>query len=267
MTTTSSTDSLEQFVREHRCATHPIFEHWVEADPPPNTLAALFHQIQLFCASTRPGREFPNALRQLGMNEQSQLIQEIVASEADHGPELATMAAFIINQRSKAPRFTNLTDQEAIEHELKRCSDEQLGHVTGYDSGLGLTPQARRAIMVMLRREQTEPAATLANLGTTLALEIISNRHLIPGEKHCLVDSGRYGVDLDMPEMHYLLEHWGECGAEEQHEQNALEAVRAVLDDDPQNLARIHSGAADFLNALDALWDMLDETLLRPVTT
>lgn len=61
--------------------------------------------------------------------------------------------------------------------------------------------------------------------------------------------------------MHYLLEHYGETGAECQHEQNAIEAVGSVLNAD--NSAAIVQGADDFLNNLEALWDLLDATLLQ----
>jgi len=103
--------------------------------------------------------------------------------------------------------------------------------------------------------------ATYRNLGTALALEMISNRQLIPGEKHALVDSGVYKANLNEAEMHYLLEHWGEVGAEQQHEKNAIEAVGLVADERAQRL--IKEGADDFLNSLTALWDLLDTSLLQ----
>jgi hypothetical protein len=89
---------------------------------------------------------------------------------------------------------------------------------------------------------------------------MISNRHLIPGEKDCLVDAGLYGASLEDQEMHYLLEHWGEIGAEQQHEKNAIAAVGSVLNDDTETL--IVEGVDLFLDSLVALWDVLDAALL-----
>jgi hypothetical protein len=66
---------------------------------------------------------------------------------------------------------------------------------------------------------------------------------------------------MDDPEMHYLLEHWGEIGAEQQHEKNAITAVGSVLDDKTEEL--IVAGAYDFLDSLVALWDVLDAALLE----
>ena len=57
---------LADHVRGHRCYSHPVFRHWADVDPAPEVVGALFHQIQHFCASTRPGLAFPDALRGLG---------------------------------------------------------------------------------------------------------------------------------------------------------------------------------------------------------
>ncbi len=253
--------ALQAFIRNHRCFSHPIFDHWARTDPAPSVVAALFHQIQMFCASTRPGGSMPQALEELGMAAQRDRLLEIVASEENHGPELATMAAYLVNRKASTVVFDDIHDTAEVENGLKLLSDGVLGRLPGYDHASGLTTQTRNAIAVMRRRERTDRETTLRNLGTTVALEMISNRHLIPGEKRCLVDSGIYGVSLEEPEMHYLLEHWGECGAEEQHEQHALEAVAEILDAETAPL--VHEGARDFLDSLAALWDVLDASLLQ----
>jgi hypothetical protein len=75
------------------------------------------------------------------------------------------------------------------------------------------------------------------------------------------VDSRQYRVSLEDPEMHYLAEHWGELGAEQQHEQNVIEAVTAAVTPDNERL--IEQGALDFCNALARLWDVIDASLLQ----
>ena len=170
------------------------------------------------------------------------------------------MAGFIVNRAANRDVCPDLADQEAVERRLREDSDRLLGSLPGYDAETGLTLQAARAIAVFERRALSDRESTLRNLGTALALEIISNRQLIPGEKHCLVDSGLYGATLEDPEMHYLLEHYGEAGAEEQHERNALAAVASVLGHDSGAL--LLEGANDFLEALAGLWDVLDASLL-----
>jgi len=250
-----------QRVQHHRCFTHPIFQNWSRVNPSAETVGALFHQIQLFCASTRPGHAFPEGLAALDLERESSLMQEIVESESGHGPELATMAGFIVNRRARRVVFEKLDDQGAVERRLKDMSDRLLGSLPGYDHATGLTVQAREAIAVFDRRKQTDEESTYRNLGVALALEMISNNQLIPGEKHCLVDSGIYDATLDIPEMHYLLEHWGEVGAEQQHEKNAISALDAMYND--RTRAWIHAGVDEFLDSLTRLWDLLDSALLQ----
>jgi hypothetical protein len=251
-------DHYRRFARLLRDLGHD----WAHQAPDSPSLGAMFHQIQKFCASTRPGLAFPDGLAALGLQKQRSLLEEIVESEGGHGPELATMAGFLVNR--SAPDGTRPIDTsttESIERQLKGYSDMLLGALPGYDRVSGLTVQARQAIAVLERRGERDRDSTIKNLGTALALEIVSNQHLIPGEKAAIVDSGNYGASLDLPEMHYLQEHWGECGAEQQHENNVIMAVDDVLT--AKTEALITDGADDFLDSVAALWDVLDATLLQ----
>jgi hypothetical protein len=254
-------DEIVEFIRNHRCYSHPIFNNWADVNPPTEVVGALFHQIQRFCASTRPGENFPTAVKNLGLSNESSLLQEIVESEEDHGPHLATMAGFIMNRTAPPGIFADLYDRDAVESKLKEYSDQLLGSLPGYQQESGLTTQCRRARAVFDGRKRTDAESTYRNLGTALALEIISNRQLIPGEKHCLIDSGLYAAKMDDPEMHYLLEHWGEIGAEQQHEKNAIAAVASVLNESTEPL--IMQGVTEFLDSLTSLWDVLDAALLQ----
>jgi hypothetical protein len=255
-------EELVARVERHRAFAHPIFQNWAAVKPDFDVVGALFHQIQCFCASTRPGWSFPEALHEIGLHDQGKLMQEIVDSESDHGPELATMAGHIVNRAAGATIFKDLGDQNGIEAQLKSFSDRLLGSLPGYDQATGLTIQARKAIAVFERRKNRDRASTLKNIGVALALEMISNQHLIPGEKHCLIDSAIYRAAMDEPEMHYLLEHWGEIGAEQQHEKNAIAVVQS-MEGDTEALALIEQGIDEFLNALTSLWDVLDASLLQ----
>ncbi|NMY99021.1 hypothetical protein HBO04_02765 [Pseudomonas proteolytica] len=255
-------ETLVDRVKTHRCYSHPIFHNWARVNPGTEAIGALFHHIRSFCDATRPGWNLPEGLKQIGLPTESHLLQEIVDSEENHGPELAMMAGHIINRSVPGKAlFDDLSDQAHIESMLKRCSDELLGQLPGYDFATGLMPQTKKAIHTFEARKSTAPQDVYKSLGTALALEIISNRQLIPGEKACLIDSGLYRTSFDEPAMHYLLEHYGETGAECQHEQNAIEAVGSVLS--AENSTAIVQGADDFLNNLEALWDLLDATLLQ----
>ncbi len=254
-------NTLLQNIENHRCYSHPVFKHWGEVNPNAEAVGALFHQIQSFCASTRPGGNYLDAMKTHGLVKENHFQKAIVESEESHGPELATMAGYIVNKAAGQEIFSDLYDQEAVENKLKEFSDNLLGNIPGYDHTTGLALQTQKAIAVMNRREATDYDTTIRNIGSTLALEKISNRQLIPGEKLCLIDSNLYNIDINDPEMHYLMEHYGEIGAEQQHEKYAVEMVESVLNDNTAHL--LLQGMNDFLDSLASLWDLLDAALLQ----
>lgn len=256
----SNTNKLVSFIESHPCYRHHIFDQWIEAEPDSETIGALFHQIRSFCDATRPGGNMPEALQSLGFDHGSHLMQEIVESEEDHGPELASMAALIVKSANSESPFDQNQSTNEIEAFLKSCSDKLLGNLPGYDFSFGLMPQTIAARNTFNGRMKTDLNSTYRNLGVALALEIISHRHLIPGEKKALIDSGLYGVTIDDDAMHYLLEHWGECGAEAHHEQNAIDAVASLVNEDSYPFM-LH-GAQEFLDNLCSVWDMLSNALL-----
>lgn len=255
-----SVENLVSYIKNHPCLSHPIFNNWAEVKPSSEVVAALFHQIRSFCDSTRPIHNLAQGLTNIGLSQESSLVQQIGESEENHRPELATMAGYIINKMSKAQILSDLYDQHDVENYLKKSSDALLGNLPGYDKQRGLLIQNIVARNVFEGRKNTNKDAVYKNLGVTLALEITSNRYLIPGEKHCLIDAKLYDVSLDDKEMHYLHEHWGEAGAEAMHEQSAKDALSSVMTADTEKL--IFAGAKDFLDSLLALWDVLNTTLL-----
>ena len=248
-------------IEAHRCYTHPFFDNWAGRELPPVVLGALFHQIRHFCDATRPGGNFPEGLRRLGLRDGAALIEEIVASEANHGRDLAVMAGYILNCAAGREVCRRVDDQVAVERTLKDLSDQVFGPWPGYDPATGLLPQTRAAKAVFERRELTDEGSTYRNLGTTLALELLANRLIIPGEVRCLVGSKRYGVSLADREMHYLAEHYGEAGAEAEHEQKALAALAPVVT--PAAEALVTAGADELLGALAELLDQLDRVVLQ----
>lgn len=254
-------------VTTSRLFKHPLFDHWAARPVRYEVHGAIFHQIQMFCASTRPALNFPSSLKQHGFMKQSELIEEIVAGEKGHGQKLAAMAAHIINRSEATNYFSDIYDQVTIEKRLKLWSDFFLHNLPGYDpSYTGLTIQAQKAIAVFERRKNTDYESTVSSLGTSFALEIISKRQIIPGEVRALVESGYYGVNLGDGPMEYLREHFGEGGAEDLHEKNVIAAITDLFEKNPINpkiFPLIQTGIDDFLESLAKLWDVLDTTLLQ----
>lgn len=251
---------LVNHIRDHRCYTHPVFHHWAAVKPDAETIGALFHHIQRLCSCTRPALNFENGLSRLKLDEESEILASIIKSEADHGPQLATMAAHIVNQRSGKAVFSSLTDQPGVEARLAEYSQRKLGAMPGYNAATSSLPEDRRVWEVFGRRTNDDADSTYLNIGALLAIELLANGHIIPGEVHCLLDAGLYGLDMEDPEMEYLKEHAGEAGAENWHERAAIRAVEGVLN--PSNTKLVLQGANDCLDSIAALWDVLDKGLL-----
>lgn len=246
-------------IRAHRCYNHPIFKNWVRARPDPETIGAFFHHMEGLCTASRPGWNFAEGLSRLSLTAEQQILRDIVASEEDHGPHLVTMAAFLINRAAGRSVCPDLYNQSAVEERLKACSRRLLSSLPGYDYASGRLEQDRRIQRVFERRKLTDRAATYRNIGTLLAVEMIADGHVFPGEVHCLFDSGLYGARREDPEMHYLFEHAGAEGAEVWHAQTAIQAAAAVVDAETEPLIR--EGAGECLDAIADLWDLLDAQL------
>lgn len=256
----TNTSELVRCVRNHNCYSHPLFYHWVDVRPSPQVIAAFFFQLKSFCAATRYGWSFPKALRSFDFSFESELLQGIVDSEVGHGLDLAKMVGFVINRAAKSTLFEELDNQQLVEAKLKCYSDALLGHLDEYDVDSGLAVETREAVSIFERRKLTDYNSTLISLGSALALELVSNNHIIPGIKHCLIDSNLYDVNMEAPEMFYIKEHWGELGAEHQHESMMLEAINSACSGN--NFHYLMKGANDLLNSLLRFWRFLDKVLL-----
>jgi hypothetical protein len=255
-----NTSELVNHIRNHHCYNHPLFHHWATVNPTADVVGALFHHIQRLCSCTRPALNFENGLARLELDAECKILSAIVKSEADHGPQLATMAAHIVNRRSGNIVFTDLSDQAAIEAQLAKYSAQKLGMMPGYDIATSSLPEDRRVWEIFGRRTTDDAETTYLNIGSLLAIELLANGHIIPGEVHCLLNAGLYGLNIEDREMEYLKEHAGEAGAENWHEREAICAVEGVLTSSNEQL--VFQGANDCLDAIAALWDVLDRGLL-----
>jgi hypothetical protein len=254
---------LTDIAEKHSVMSHPIFDHLKQVAPSGEHLGAFFDQVQHFCAATRSSRSLPQALREIGLPGVATHIDAIAESESGHGKDLAMMIAYIMNKSGEA-WHPNITDSVNIELKLReQCSDVLFFHLPIYDREMGMLLQTRDAIKTFEAREKCDLYSVAYSLGVTIALEAVSHRHLIPGEIAAL--TGAYGVSLTEPEMKYLAEHGGEGGAEEEHEQYAIDAIVQFTASDLMNEKMrdaMHHGARDFCDRLAELWDALDVIVL-----
>ena len=252
--------TLVDRIRSHRCYHHPMFEHWVKVKPSWEAIGAFYHHMQCTCSASRPGWNFERGLMMLGA--QTKTLRDIVASEENHGPHLATMTGFLMNRAAGRIICPDLHDQAAIEAVMRDCSRRYFGNLPGYDWETGRMKQDRRVAMVYGRRKAIDLDSTYRNIGTLIATEINASGHVFPGELESLFESGYYGVKRDDPEMEYLFEHAGSEGAEAWHAETAIAATAEVLN--RENEALIREGADEILDALAEMWDVLDTALLIP---
>jgi hypothetical protein len=251
---------LVAYVEGHRAYTHPIFDHWGASRPQPDVIGAMFHHIGSLCACSRPAWSFETALAELDRPEECQILKSIVNSEEDHGPQLAVMAGHIVNCAAREAVIPDLNQQVDVERRLRAFSARFFDALPSYSRETGMLAQDRRVKAVFDRRKLSSRDATLGNVGALLAIEMLANGHIIPGEVRCLVDSELYGASMATPEMEYLREHAGDEGAECWHEEEAKRAVGAMLDCETEAL--IFGGLRECLDAVCGLWDLLDSTLL-----
>ncbi len=190
--------------------THPVFEHpiykqiaYQKLDQ--ESMKSFWRHMGKYCALTRPGHNFIPSLRTAGLTQTADNMESIIASEAGHGKELETMAQYLIG---------------------KTITCSQLKKVFKLDT----IPSLQEMEQIFAVRKSLDPKNIPYNLGVTLALEILANQNIIPGEVEAFVDCGHYQVSLTDPETHYLAEHAGEAGAEAHHEKLITEAITQLKD-------------------------------------
>ncbi|MBP7057017.1 hypothetical protein KBB08_00830 [Candidatus Gracilibacteria bacterium] len=213
--------------------THPVFDHpiyeTIAKTPLYRDQMLLYWQgMGSYCAPTREGHALPQVLAKAGMVDASQLVASIFASEAGHETELEITARY-------------LAEQCRTREQIVRAKIKSLRHL--------------RAIFD--ERKSTNPRTISHNLGVLLGIEKLANRNIIPGEVAAFISSGHYGCHLNTPEMHYLAEHYGELGAEEDHERKIV-AVVAKL---PEDREAIEAGEATIYEATQAYYDEMQDKL------
>jgi hypothetical protein len=218
---------------KHVPATHPVFDHpiykTIAKTPLYRDQMMLYWQgMGSYCAPTREGHALPQTLAKADMVAASQLVASIFASEAGHDIELAITAKYLAERCRNREQITR-TDITSLK--LLRTIFDQ--------------------------RRSTNPRTIPHNLGILLGIEKLANRNIIPGEVAAFITSGHYDCTLKTPEMRYLADHYGELGAEEDHEQKIV----AVVSQLPEESAAISAGETTIYEATQAYYDEMQDKL------
>ncbi|MBP6084717.1 hypothetical protein KA517_00570 [Candidatus Gracilibacteria bacterium] len=218
---------------KHISATHPVFDHPIyktiaKAPLYRDQMMLYWQGMGSYCAPTREGHALPQVLAKAGMIEASLLVASIFTSEAGHDIELAITARYFAEHCRTREQVVR-ADIRSLRH-LRAIFDE---------------------------RKSTDPRTIPHNLGILLGIEKLANRNIIPGEVAAFITSGHYDCYLETPEMHYLAEHYGELGAEEDHERKIV----AVVSQLPEERAAISAGELTIYEATQAYYSEMQDKL------
>lgn len=218
-------------IEAHPALRHTVFQTLAARMYPPEVLTNYLVNMATFCAASRwPGTMFQE-FDAVKCRHACDAIDKILASEQGHEAQLQAMGALLIGSTHLEP--LNRLDEDDIYERITDGTHDAIGTLT-------------------LRETDSWDDALYA-LGGMLAVEIVANRQIIPGQVAAFIDSDFYGLTLD--DVPYLKEHAGEHGAEHDHEATMITVVGNFLPDDQ---ARVAEGATEMLNSLEGFYDDLE---------
>lgn len=191
---------------------HGIYDYMAQQPLNSAQMQLWWDGMSNYCKPTRNAGRWLRALP-ARHKETKDALWKVFESESGHEKTLAIMAQYLIE------RCEVRVDLAAKISQQKRQIDPTL--------------QAFKNLLA--KRESKKTVDTPHNIGTMLGIERLANQNIIPGEVKAFIDSNHYGVKLSDPEMHYLVEHYGELGAEAWH-QATLEKTSKILGTDDEIL-------------------------------
>jgi hypothetical protein len=211
-------------IEAHRALRHPLFQEMAKHKLSLKYRELFFREMGEFCRASRDFGVLADHLDRWnikGNAEAAQAVREIAKSEEDHAAEFEAMAKHL----TENPEFS------ATDGERFQATERAAGHFS--------TRRSESRLLVD------------ASLGALIAVELLTHRHIIPGEITAFVTSGHYGVSLDDPGMQYLKNHAGDLRAESKHEELVLTRVANL----ETNIFSF--GATEFLDDVATWYDIL----------
>ncbi len=252
----SSMKKYSSVIEDHSVFKNDFFEVWSKQPPRTGLAAALLFQIQAFCAATRKDGQLVKALQGID-KAASESVSVIIASEQGHGIALSVMCGFILS--CTPGNQGTIPDQvKEIDKFLREKSIEELG--------VELLSETRELIKLFEPIKHTNRSEIMSALGVRLAVEILANRQIIPGELQAFIDSKKYvlkgkPIELTSPKMNYLREHAGEYGAEQEHEKKMFSVLLAAVEE--TDLPVVVNGSIQMCDALEKLYNKMKAHLVE----
>lgn len=225
-------EGLIRAINEHRAGRHIVFAVLEKKKPPDDKLAKWFSHMAQFCVMAREIHSLPDNLRlyerpkEDRREKQAKLIERVRDQEKANG-ELYNRLASRICRRMVEP------------------SRE-------------LTPALRKMKFIFDQRDYDDQEALNYSLGAFLALDVMTDHHIIPGQIKCFVGSGHYGVALGDPDIEYLNKHLREYEHASRHDMK-LKSADLIVTETPSSYAYVNKGMQEFLDTLVLFYSELTE--------
>ncbi len=217
-------------IESHPAHNHRVFRVLAHERPDTEKLTAWLSRMAQFCNHAREVFTMAEHLEGHGLKEQASIVRLIEESEREHGLMYARMSMKLTGAAIRVPT----TDTPAI-HELRR---------------------------IFVARAYEDYDSVFYSLGAYLALEVMAEYHIIPGQIDAFIRSGHYGVSLNDEALRYLRKHHEEFNADVIHALRIRSALRIV----PANTSAtplVEKGAAEFMDALEDFYDELTEIIVN----
>jgi hypothetical protein len=226
---TSFVEPLVALIEEHPVNRHLVFILLAQGRPPPEKLEAWLCHVAHFCALARNVFSMPSNLRYHELDEIALVIEKVRENERQHGALYQDMAK-------------RLLGKPVIFRET-------------------ITPAIQQMEAIFVNRDYEDHACVYKSLGAYLALDVMTDHHIIPGQINAFVKSKKYGVRLS--ELEYLRKHYAEYSAAAVHGLKLRSALMIVPHSD-NAFTHVKQGTKEFMDALQLFYDELVAIIVKP---
>jgi len=216
-------------IEAHPVNSHPVFDTLAKGRPPPEQLEAWLRHMAWFCVLAREVFSMPSNLRYHSLDQIAEVIEKVKANEEQHGVLYEDMAAKILG---RPPKF----------HETRTQAMEKMREI-------------------FVARDYDDYECVFRSLGAYLALDVMTDHHIIPGQIKAFVKSRKYGMQLS--ELEYLRKHYAEYSAAAVHGLK-LRSALMIVPHSVNAYTQVELGAIEFLDTLQLLYDELTEIIVKP---
>jgi hypothetical protein len=222
-------EPLVALIEAHPVNRHQVFEVLAKERPPPEKLEAWLRHMAWFCVLARDVFSMPSNLRYHELDETAKIIEKVQENERQHGELYATMAHKLLGRPAKL-------------HETR-------------------TPAIEKMKGIFVNRDYDDFECVYKALGAYLALDVMTDHHIVPEQIKAFVMSRKYGLSLS--ELEYLRKHYAEYSAATVHGLKLRSAIM-IVPHKHNAYTHVEQGVEEFMDALHLFYDELTDILVKP---